>query len=124
MQRRSPGPLPRFYSLSPYAAPAGRSAVLTPSFLRCWPPRLQCGSAHFLQVCWRPPTKNQDQIESYKLMMATTSGLVKDVAHGQLLRCGVQGLRPATEYIFCVKATYADGSFLWSGSKSFTTLAR
>jgi Fibronectin type III domain len=77
-----------------------------------------------VQVSWRPPTKNSDQIEAYKLMMATTSGLVKDVAHGLVLRHTVSGLRPGTEYVFCVKALYADGSFLWSASKSFTTLAR
>jgi len=33
------------------------------------------------------------------------------------------GLRPDMEYIFCVKATYDDGSFLWSESKAFQTRA-
>jgi Fibronectin type III domain len=77
-----------------------------------------------LQVSWRPPTKNSDRIESYKLMMATTSGLVKEVAQGLILQHHISSLRPGTEYIFCVKAQYADGSFLWSASKSYKTLTR
>lgn len=77
-----------------------------------------------VQVEWRPPTKNADRIERYKLMMATTSGVVKEITQGRFLRYFVSGLRPASEYIFCVKALYADGSSLWSESKSFHTASR
>lgn len=73
---------------------------------------------------WRPPTKNADRIENYKVMMATTSGVVKELTQGRFLRYFVSSLRPATEYIFCVKATYSDGSCLWSESKSFHTASR
>lgn len=82
------------------------------------------GLVRTMQVAWRPPTKNSDQIERYKLMMASSTGGVREVAHGLMLRHYVTGLRPSTEYIFCVKAVYQDGSFLWSESKGFSTAAR
>lgn len=37
-----------------------------------------CGVS-FLELSWRPPTKNSDRIERYKLMIATSTGVVKDV---------------------------------------------
>ena len=77
-----------------------------------------------LQVAWRPPTKNADQIERYKLMMSAPVGGVREVAQGLMLRQHVPKLRPATEYIFCVKAVYNDGSFLWSDSMAFKTTAK
>jgi hypothetical protein len=77
-----------------------------------------------LQVSWLPPTKNADQIERYKLMMASSPGAVREVAQGTMLKQFVGGLRTSTEYIFCVKAIYQDGSFLWSESKAFRTAAR
>jgi hypothetical protein len=80
--------------------------------------------AGMLQVSWCPPTKNADQIERYKLMMASSPGGVREVAQGSMLKQFIGGLRPSTEYIFCVKAIYQDGSFLWSESKAFRTAAR
>jgi hypothetical protein len=77
-----------------------------------------------VQVAWRPPTKNSDQIESYKLMMASPTGGVREVAQGLMLRHYLSALRPSSEYIFCVKAIYQDGSFLWSESKGFRTTAQ
>jgi len=47
----------------------------------------------------------------------------KDVYQGLHTRFKSTGLRPDMEYIFCVKATYDDGSFLWSESKAFQTRA-
>lgn len=75
----------------------------------------------YIEVGWRPPTKNVDRIEYYKLMMATTTGMVKDIFQGKKLRHRVGGLKPNTEYIFCVKAIYDDGSFIWSESRSYRT---
>ena len=75
-------------------------------------------------MSWRPPTKNADQIERYKLMLASSTGGVREVAQGLILRHVVTGLRPATEYILCVKAVYQDGSFLWSESRAFRTTAK
>lgn len=37
-----------------------------------------CGVSS-LELSWRPPTKNADRIERYKLMIATGTGVVKDV---------------------------------------------
>jgi hypothetical protein len=74
-----------------------------------------------LQLAWRPPTKNADQIERYKLMMSSSTGVVRELAHGKFLRFLIGGLRPATEYVFCVKAIYTDGSYLWSESRAFKT---
>jgi len=74
-----------------------------------------------IEVCWRPPLKNSDRINRYKLMMATNTGVVKEVCQGKYERFKVTGLRPNAQYIFCVKAIYDDGSFLWSESKSFRT---
>ncbi|DBA67511.1 TPA: hypothetical protein ACH3X2_001791 [Trebouxia sp. C0005] len=76
-----------------------------------------------IEVAWRPPTKNADRISKFKLMLATTTGVVKDVYQGLHTRFKSTGLRPDMEYIFCVKATYDDGSFLWSESKAFQTRA-
>lgn len=76
-----------------------------------------------IEVSWRPPTRNADRISKFKLMLATTTGVVKDVYQGLHTRYKATGLRPDMEYIFCVKATYDDGSFLWSESKAFQTRA-
>lgn len=81
-----------------------------------------CG-ANFLELTWRPPTKNADRIDRYKLMIATSTGVVKDVYQGTETRFRITGLKSATEYIMCVKALYDDGSFLWSESKAYKTLA-
>jgi hypothetical protein len=44
-------------------------------------------------------------------------------AQGRETRFRVTGLKSNTEYILCVKAIYDDGSFLWSESKAYRTLA-
>ena len=74
-----------------------------------------------IEVSWRPPVKNLDRIERYKLMMATNTGVVKEVCQGKYTRYRVTGLRTNTQYIFCVKAIYDDGSFFWSDSRAFST---
>ncbi|PNH04177.1 hypothetical protein TSOC_009697, partial [Tetrabaena socialis] len=80
-----------------------------------------CGVSS-LELSWRPPTKNSDRIERYKLMIATGTGVVKDVYQGRETRFRITGLKSNTEYILCVKAIYDDGSFLWSESKAYRTL--
>ena len=74
-----------------------------------------------IEVAWRPPAKNIERIEKYKLMMATNTGVVKEVCQGKYTRYKVGALRSNTQYIFCVKAMYDDGSFIWSESKGFYT---
>ncbi|KAL6758234.1 hypothetical protein V8C86DRAFT_2601400 [Haematococcus lacustris] len=74
-----------------------------------------------LELSWRPPTKNAERIERYKLMIATSTGVVKDVYQGRDTRFRITGLKSNTEYILCVKAIYDDGSFIWSESKAYTT---
>ena len=79
-------------------------------------------SAHTLELSWRVPARNADRIERCKLMMASTSGVVKEVCSGRMTTHTVIGLRPNTEYIFSVKAEYADGAFKWSESKAYRTV--
>lgn len=79
-----------------------------------------CGS-NSIDVSWRPPSKNSERIERFKLMLATSTGVVKEVCQGKHHTWKVQGLKPNVEYVFCVKAVYDDGSFLWSESKAFRT---
>jgi hypothetical protein len=47
--------------------------------------------------------------------------VVREVYQGRSTSFTCSGLRPATEYVLCVKATYDDTSFLWSASKGFHT---
>jgi hypothetical protein len=47
--------------------------------------------------------------------------VVKDVYQGIDTGFRVTGLKSNTEYVFCVKAIYDDGSFLWSESKAYHT---
>ncbi|GAX74227.1 hypothetical protein CEUSTIGMA_g1676.t1 [Chlamydomonas eustigma] len=79
-----------------------------------------CG-INSIELSWKPPTKNAERIEKYKLMIATSTGVVKDVYQGPEQRFRITGLKPNTEYILCVKALYDDGSFLWSESKAYMT---
>jgi len=74
-----------------------------------------------IELNWRPPTKNAERVEKYKLMIASSTGVVKDVYQGPEQRFRITGLKPNTEYILCVKAIYDDGSFLWSESKAYMT---
>ena len=78
-------------------------------------------TSNTIEVVWRPPAKNLERIKSYKLMTATSTGVVKEICEGKYTMFKVMGLRPNTQYIFCVKALFGDGSFLWSDSKSFRT---
>ena len=78
-------------------------------------------TSNTIEVVWRPPAKNLERIKSYKLMTATSTGVVKEICEGKYTRFKVMGLQPNTQYIFCVKALFGDGSFLWSDSKSFRT---
>lgn len=80
-------------------------------------------TSNSIEVSWRPPTKNAERIVKYKLMLATTTGVVKDVYQGLQQHFRSAGLRPDMEYIFCVKATYDDGSYCWSESRAFQTRA-
>lgn len=80
-------------------------------------------TSNSIEVSWRPPTKNSERIVKFKLMLATTTGVVKEVYQGLHTRFHSTGLRPDMEYIFCVKATYDDGSYAWSESKAFSTRA-
>ena len=72
---------------------------------------------------WRPPTVNIERITAYKLMLATTGGAVTEAYQGLATEMLVKGLKPRTEYVLCVKASYADGSFLYSESKIVSTRA-
>lgn len=78
-------------------------------------------TANSIEINWRPPTKNAERVERYKLMIATGTGVVKDVYQGPEQRFRIVGLKANTEYILCVKAIYDDGSFLWSESKAYMT---
>ena len=80
-------------------------------------------TSNSIEVSWRPPTKNSERIVKFKLMLATTTGVVKEVYQGLHTRFRSSALRPDMEYIFCVKATYDDGSYAWSESKAFQTRA-
>ena len=76
---------------------------------------------HSLELAWRAPTRTADRIDHFKLLMSSTTGVVRDVCEGKLERFRVTGLRPGTEYVFCVKAVFDDGSHAWSESKAFKT---
>lgn len=54
-------------------------------------------------------------------MMATTSGTVKEMYKGLNHKYKATNLKPQTEYIFCVKANYEDGSMTWSNPQPFMT---
>jgi hypothetical protein len=56
-------------------------------------------------------------------MVANNTGVVREAYTGKGQQAKVGGLRPNMEYVFCVKATYNDGSFLWSESRAFKTKA-
>ena len=46
-----------------------------------------------LEVSWRPPTKNQDRVDRYKLMVATNTGVVKEVCQGSSFQHVLRVLR-------------------------------
>ena len=74
-----------------------------------------------MSVEWRPPTKNVERIDYYKLMLATHTGSVACVYEGKERQYKIVRLRQNAEYILCVKAVYDDGSFVWSESKAQRT---
>lgn len=74
-----------------------------------------------IALSWRPPTRNADRIDGYKVMMVGSTGLVKVVYEGRATSCTVAGLLPATDYVLSVKANYEDGSYVRSEPASFTT---
>jgi len=74
-----------------------------------------------IEVCWRTPQRMMERVERYKLMVANASGVVKEVCQGRYERFKVTGLAQSTEYVFCVKAIFDDGSHLWSPSRAFVT---
>mmetsp|Transcript_48583 Transcript_48583/g.92931 ORF Transcript_48583/g.92931 Transcript_48583/m.92931 type:complete len:641 (+) Transcript_48583:158-2080(+) len=74
-----------------------------------------------IEVSWKAPPKLVDRVDRFKLMMANNTGVVKEVCQGKYDRFRVTGLRANTEYVFCVKAIYDDGTHVWSESKGFKT---
>lgn len=56
-------------------------------------------------------------------MAATSTGVVHEVYCGRETAAKATGLRANAEYVFCVKATYDDNTFLWSDSRAFRTKA-
>ena len=53
--------------------------------------------------------------------MVNPAGLVKEVYGGPLTSCKAAGLRPGEEFVFSVKATYSDSSYVRSGPACFST---
>eukprot|EP00241_Pyramimonas_parkeae_P010528 CAMPEP_0114261972 /NCGR_PEP_ID=MMETSP0058-20121206/21482_1 /TAXON_ID=36894 /ORGANISM="Pyramimonas parkeae, CCMP726" /LENGTH=248 /DNA_ID=CAMNT_0001377663 /DNA_START=723 /DNA_END=1467 /DNA_ORIENTATION=+ len=66
-----------------------------------------------IEVSWKAPPKLVDRVDRFKLMMANNTGVVKEVCQGKYDRFRVTGLRANTEYVFCVKAIYDDGTHVW-----------
>ena len=77
---------------------------------------------------WSVPTKNNDHVVGYKIMMRSKVGVTSEVGYGpavdfavspRLAQFLVTGLRVGQEVQLVVKAIYDDGSFLWSQPRSF-----
>ncbi len=88
--------------------------------LRLW--SLALRGSTWLDLAWKPPALNAERVAGYKLMMAPAGAAqVRTVysGHGEAARVG--GLRPGTEYICVVKATYDDGAHVWSDTQAFRT---
>lgn len=49
------------------------------------------------------------------------AGVVREVYQGKATQFTCTNLKSAAEYILSVKATYDDGSTLWSDSKAYHT---
>jgi hypothetical protein len=80
-------------------------------------------TATSITLSWRPPSKNAERVTGYKLMRATPAGAVREVYRGRATEATAGGLRPNSEVVFSVKATYDDGSHLWSEPKALRTRA-
>jgi hypothetical protein len=78
-------------------------------------------TASAITLSWRPLSKGAERVAVYKLMAATPAGAVRAVYQGRGTSATVGGLRPDTEVVFSVKATYDDGSHLWSEPKPLRT---
>ena len=63
------------------------------------------------------------RLVSFKLLLANTSGGVSEIYHGTETSFRAYGLKPATEFVLCVKAAYAVGSYLYSDSTVISTKA-
>jgi len=74
-----------------------------------------------IEVYWKAPLKLMDRIDRFKLMMSNSTGVVKEVCQGHYDRFRVTGLTPNSDYVFCVKAIFDDGTSLWSDSRTFQT---
>jgi len=82
--------------------------------------------ATWLDLAWKPPARNADRCTGYKLMLAPAGATsVRTVYSGRGTSARVGGLRPATEYICVVKASYGGGgaAHLWSDTRAFRTAA-
>ena len=102
-----------------------RSVQVSDSGTSCLELLPDAATAHdSIQLSWRASSVNSDRVQQYKLMMASSTGVVKEVVtcSGKQEGFKVTGLRSKTEYLFCVKATYLDGTHEWSESRAFNTL--
>lgn len=59
--------------------------------------------------------------EPESVVLCVFAGVVREVYQGKAARFTCTGLKPAAEYVLSVKATYDDGSTLWSDSKACRT---
>ena len=89
------------------------------STLRLW---LHAAGSTSLELRWRPPARNAERITSYTLMMTPGGSTVSKAWYrGVGEWTTIAGLKTGWEYIFCLKATYDDGSHVWSDTVAFHT---
>lgn len=108
----------------PESIQALRSVQVSDSGTSCLELLSDAATAHdSIQLSWRASSVNSDRVLQFKLMMASSTGVVKEVVtcSGKQKGFKVTGLRSKTEYVFCVKATYLDGTHEWSESRAFKT---
>jgi hypothetical protein len=83
---------------------------------------LAARGATWLDLAWRPPARHSERVAGYKLMLAPAgAATVRCVYSGAATHARVGGLRPGTEYICVVKASYDDGEHVWSDTEAFCT---
>jgi hypothetical protein len=86
---------------------------------------LAARGASWLDLAWRPPARHAERVAGYKLMLAPAgAATVRCVYSGPATHARVGGLRPSTEYICVVKASYDDGEHVWSDTEAFCTAAK
>ena len=89
------------------------------STLRLW---LHAAGSTSLELRWRPPVRNAERITSYTLMMTPGGSTVSKAWYRGLGEwTTIAGLKTGWEYIFSLKATYDDGSHIWSDTVAFHT---